>query len=166
VIRRDRAARAILAALRGNTHVGVLMDQDVPPGKGVFVPFFGVLANTTDGIARLALAAGANIHPAFLHREPGRGFRYVIRFGPALPMDRTAEREGEVLALTARCNDALEQTIRTAPSDWMWIHRRWKTRPPGEESPYPRLGRGDAIPVRRAVSGISDPATANRKGAA
>src|SRR5512145_1792436 len=55
VIRRDRAARAILTALRGKTHVGVLIDQDVPAGKGVFAPLFGVVASTTDGIARLAL---------------------------------------------------------------------------------------------------------------
>ena len=81
VIRRDRAARSILAALRGKTHVGVLIDQDVPLGKGVFAPFFGVAASTTDGIARLALSTGANIHPAFIHRDPERKFRHVLRFG-------------------------------------------------------------------------------------
>jgi KDO2-lipid IV(A) lauroyltransferase len=141
VIRRDRAARSILAALREKTHVGVLIDQDVPRGKGVFAPFFGLEASTTDGIARLALSTGANIHPAFIHRDPERKFRHVLRFGPAIPMDRAADREGEVLALTARCNEALERAIRIGPSDWMWIHRRWKTRPPGEESPYPERHR-------------------------
>jgi KDO2-lipid IV(A) lauroyltransferase len=149
VIRRDRAARSILAALRGKTHVGVLIDQDVPLGKGVFAPFFGVPASTTDGIARLALATGASIHPAFIHRDPRRKFRHVLRFGPALPMDCSADREGEVLALTARCNEALESAIRSGPSDWMWIHRRWKTRPPGEESPYPKRGRGEARAFRK-----------------
>jgi len=141
VIRRDRAARSILAALRGKTHVGVLIDQDVPPGSGLFAPFFGLEASTTDGIARLALSTGANIHPAFLHRDPDRKFRHVVRFGPAIPMDRAADREGEVAALTARCNEALERAIRESPSDWMWIHRRWKTRPPGQESPYPKRKR-------------------------
>jgi KDO2-lipid IV(A) lauroyltransferase len=141
VIRRDRAARSILAALREKTHVGVLIDQDVPRGKGVFAPFFGLEASTTDGIARLALSTGANIHPAFIHRDPERKFRHVLRFGPAIPMDRSADREAEVVALTARCNEALERAIRIGPSDWMWIHRRWKTRPPGEESPYPERHR-------------------------
>jgi KDO2-lipid IV(A) lauroyltransferase len=141
VIRRDRAARSILAALRGKTHVGVLIDQDVPLGSGLFAPFFGLEASTTDGIARLALSTGANIHPAFLHRDPDRKFRHVVRFGPAIPMDRAADREGEVAALTARCNEALERAIRESPSDWMWIHRRWKTRPPGQESPYPKRKR-------------------------
>ena len=145
VIPRNRAARGILAALRGKTHVGVLIDLDVPAGKGVFVPFFGVEASTTDGIARLALSTGTNIHPAFIHRDPERKFRHVLRFGPAIPMDRSADREEEVAALTARCNEQLEQAIRIDPSDWMWIHRRGKTRPPGQQSPYPpRKRRGQA----------------------
>jgi KDO2-lipid IV(A) lauroyltransferase len=165
VIRRDRAARAILSALRGKTHVGVLMDQDVPPGKGIFVPLFGVLASTTDGIARLALSTGANIHPAFIYRDPGRKFDHLLRFGPALPMDRAADREGEVQALTARCNEALEEAIRRSPPDWMWIHRRWKTRPPGGKSPYSRQ-RGEADPVRREERGFSESAATKGKGAA
>jgi len=169
VIRRDRAARAILAALRGKTHVGVLIDQDVPEGKGVFVPFFGVEASTTDGIARLALSTGANIHPAFIHREPERKFRHVLRFGPAIPMDRSADRETEVTALTARCNEALERAIRLGPSDWMWIHRRWKTRPPGERSPYPsrkRRVRATASPAGPAGREAEGAVASDGKGAA
>jgi KDO2-lipid IV(A) lauroyltransferase len=158
VISRDRAARAILAALRGKTHVGVLIDQDVPLGKGVFAPFFGVAASTTDGIARLALSTGANVHPAFIHRDPEGRFRHVLRFGPAIPMDRAADREEEMRALTARCNEALERAIRIGPSDWMWIHRRWKTRPPGEDSPYPKRKRGTPAPARREGRGVREPA--------
>ncbi|HEX9191373.1 MAG TPA: hypothetical protein VF847_04710 [Candidatus Deferrimicrobiaceae bacterium] len=166
VIRRDRAARAILAALRGKTHVGVLIDQDVPAGKGVFVPFFGVEASTTDGIARLSLSTGANIHPAFIHRDPERKFRHVLRFGPAIPMDRSADREGEVTALTARCNEALERAIRIGPSDWMWIHRRWKTRPPGQVCPYPARKRRDPAPAPRGNHDADGPvASAGRGGA-
>ncbi|HEX9205442.1 MAG TPA: hypothetical protein VF853_05905 [Candidatus Deferrimicrobiaceae bacterium] len=166
VIRRDRAARAILAALRGRTHVGVLIDQDVPAGKGVFAPFFGLEASTTDGIARLALSTGANIHPAFIHRDPERKFRHVLRFGPAIPMDRSADREAEVVALTARCNEALERAIRIGPSDWMWIHRRWKTRPPGEESPYPKRGSKASAPVGKEDRGAPEPAAGKEQGAA
>jgi KDO2-lipid IV(A) lauroyltransferase len=166
VIRRDRAARSILAALRGKTHVGVLIDQDVPRGKGVFAPFFGLEASTTDGIARLALSTGANIHPAFIHRDPERKFRHVLRFGPAIPMDRAADREGEVLALTARCNEALERAIRIGPSDWMWIHRRWKTRPPGEESPYPERHRRRPGMVPRNDREEERPVESTGRGAA
>src|SRR5512139_3112391 len=166
VIRRDRAARAILAALRGKTHVGVLIDQDVPAGKGVFVPFFGVEASTTDGIARLALSTGANIHPAFIHRETERKFRHVLRFGPAIPMDRSADREVEVVALTARCNETLERAIRLGPSDWMWIHRRWKTRPPGQASPYPgRAGKGPGAVFRKDHEAEGNDAPAGRGAA-
>ena len=166
VIRRDRAARAILTALRAKTHVGVLIDQDVPPGKGVFAPLFGVEASTTDGIARLALSTGANIHPAFIHRDPERKFRHVLRFGPAIPMDGSADRESEVAALTARCNGALERAIRVGPSDWMWIHRRWKTRPPGQESPYPaRKGRASATTPRKDRE-AEDPVASSGRGAA
>jgi KDO2-lipid IV(A) lauroyltransferase len=166
VIRRDRAARAILLALRGKTHVGVLIDQDVPAGKGVFVPFFGVEASTTDGMARLALSTGANIHPAFFHRDPERKFRHVMRFGPAIPMDRSADREAEIVVLTARCNEALERTIRIGPSDWMWIHRRWKTRPPGQESPYPaRKKRGPAA-IPRNDREAGGPVDSTGRGAA
>jgi KDO2-lipid IV(A) lauroyltransferase len=166
VIRRDRAARAILAALRGKTHVGILIDQDVPAGKGVFVPFFGVDASTTDGIARLALSTGANIHPAFIHRDPERKFRHVLRFGPAIPMDGSADREGEVAALTARCNEALERAIRIGPSDWMWIHRRWKTRPPGNESPYPARKKGTPGTVPRKAREAHDRPASTGRGAA
>jgi KDO2-lipid IV(A) lauroyltransferase len=166
VIRRDRAARSILAALRGKPHVGVLIDQDVPRGKGVFAPFFGLEASTTDGIARLALSTGANIHPAFIHRDPERKFRHVLRFGPAIPMDRAADREGEVLALTARCNEALERAIRIGPSDWMWIHRRWKTRPPGEESPYPARKRRRPGMVPRNDREEERPVESTGRGAA
>jgi KDO2-lipid IV(A) lauroyltransferase len=166
VIRRDRAARAILAALRGKTHVGVLIDQDVPAGKGVFVPFFGLEASTTDGVSRLALSTGANIHPAFIHRDPERKFRHVLRFGPAIPMDCSADREGEVLALTARCNGGLERAIRIGPSDWMWIHRRWKTRPPGQESPYPVRKRRNRAATRPADPEAGGPVASTGKGAA
>lgn len=166
VIRRERAARSILAALRGKSHVGVLIDQDVPREKGVFAPFFGLDASTTDGIARLALASGATIHPAFLHRDPERKFRHVIRFGPAIPMDRAADREGEVAALTARCNDALERTIRESPAEWMWIHRRWKTRPPGQESPYPKRSRWMSAPVRLGAQASRKIASDRHRGAA
>ena len=166
VIRRDRAARSILTALRGKTHVGVLIDQDVPRGKGVFAPFFGLEASTTDGIARLALSTGANIHPAFIHRDPERKFRHVLRFGPAIPMDRSADREAEVLALTARCNEGLERAIRIGPSDWMWIHRRWKTRPPGQESPYPRRKKRASAPHRGEGPGAREPAAEKDRGPA
>jgi KDO2-lipid IV(A) lauroyltransferase len=80
-------------------------------------------------------------------------------------MERAADREGEVQALAARCNEALEEAIRRSPPDWMWIHRRWKTRPPGGKSPYSRR-RGEADPVRREERGFPESAATKGKGAA
>jgi lauroyl/myristoyl acyltransferase len=104
--------------------------------KGILVDFFTRKAYTTFGIARLALAMNAAIHPAFIFRDPARKFHHVLRFGPPLPIDPGAPREEEVARVTRRCNEELEKVIREAPDQWMWFHRRWKTRPVGEPEIY------------------------------
>lgn len=136
VIVKFDSAREVMRAVRQKTAVGILMDQNVDADRGVAVDFFGRKAYTTDGIARLALAMGTNIHSAFLFRDARRKFFHTVRIGPALPMDLEAAREEEVVRLTRRCNEELERAIREDPSQWLWLHRRWKTRPPGEPDPY------------------------------
>lgn len=138
VIRKAESARAMLAAIRRGRAVGILIDQNVDRHKGVLVDFFTRKAYTTDGVARLALGLKANVHAAYIFREEGRRFHHVIRIGPLIPMDPGAPREEEVLRLTRRCNEELEQAIRSSPEQWFWLHRRWKTRPPGETPIYPR----------------------------
>jgi KDO2-lipid IV(A) lauroyltransferase len=136
VIRKFDSAKEVMREIRRGTMVGILIDQNVDRHKGVLVDFFTKKAYTTDGIARMALALRTNIHPGFIFRDPKRKFRHTVRFGPAIPMDPEAPREEEVLRLTRRCNEELENVIREDPTQWLWFHRRWKTRPPGEPDLY------------------------------
>ncbi len=136
VIRKEDSAKEVMRAVRRKTLVGILIDQNVDRHKGVLVDFFAKPAYTTDGIARLGLAMRTNIHPAFIFRDPRRKFHHTLRFGPPIPMDPDAPRDEEVVRLTRRCNEELEKVIREDPSQWLWFHRRWKTRPPGEPDPY------------------------------
>lgn len=136
VIRKADSAKEVMREIRRGTMVGILIDQDVHKEKGILVDFFSKKAYTTDGIARMALALRSNIHPAFIFRDPKRKFHHTVRFGPAVPMDPNAPREEELAKLTRRCNEELEKVIREDPGQWLWLHRRWKTRPPGEANPY------------------------------
>lgn len=136
VIRKADSARDVMREVRRKTLVGILIDQDVGPSRGVLVDLFSKKAYTTFGIARLALATRTNVHPAFIHRDPKRKFHHTLRFGPPIPMDPDAPRDEEVLRLTRACNAELEKAVREDPTQWLWIHRRWRTRPPGEPDPY------------------------------
>lgn len=136
VLTKADSAKEVIRELRRGTIVGILIDQNVDRHHGVLVDLFTRKAYTTHGIARIALATGARIHPAFIFRDPSDKFRHVARFGPAIPMDRGAPRDEEVVRLTRRCNEELERAIREDPVQWLWFHRRWKTRPPGEPPIY------------------------------
>jgi Kdo2-lipid IVA lauroyltransferase/acyltransferase len=135
VLHKDDFARGLLTAMRAGETVGILMDTNMTPPQGVFVPFFGNLACTASGLARVALRTGAAVLPGFMVWEPGER-HYVLRFGPELEFTQTADPEVDVLAATAKCNEVLEAWIRRYPDQWLWIHRRWKTRPAGEPGIY------------------------------
>jgi KDO2-lipid IV(A) lauroyltransferase len=125
IIGKRDAARSILRALRRNEPVGVLVDQNVMPSEGVFVDVFGVPACAASGFVRLAAHSGAAVIPGFaLWSDEER--RYVLRFYP--PVEMT----GDARCDTQRVQTAVERAIREHPGQWLWIHRRWKTRPPGE----------------------------------
>ena len=122
-------ARAILKALSANEAVGILIDQNASPADGVFVEFFGVKACAGEGFAKFAAHSGAAVVPGFaLWSDEER--RYVLRFYPAVPMTGDTARDTQTL------QSKLEEVIREHPDQWLWIHRRWKTRPPGEPSMY------------------------------
>lgn len=135
-IRKEDSAKLVMREIRKKTMVGILIDQNVEPHKGVPVDFFTRKAYTTFGIARLALALRTTVHPGFIFRDPRRKFHHTVRFGPPIPMDPEAPREEEVVRLTRRCNEELEKAIREDPTQWLWFHRRWKDRPPGEPDLY------------------------------
>ena len=135
VLHKDDFARDLLRAMRAGNTVGILMDTNMTPPQGVFVNFFGVEACTASGLARVALKTGAAVLPGFALWEPSEG-QYVLHFGPELNFARSGDAEADILAATQQCNDALESWIRRYPDQWLWIHRRWKTRPAGEAGLY------------------------------
>jgi len=135
VVHKDDFARGLLQAMRRGDTVGILMDTNMTPPQGVFVPFFGVLACTASGLARVALRTGAAVLPGFLVWEPSEQ-KYVLHFGQEFPLIATGDDEADVLANTAQFTAAIEGGIRRYPDQWLWVHRRWKTRPEGEAPIY------------------------------
>ena len=132
---KDEFARGLLSAMRAGETVGLLMDQNMTPPQGVFVPFFGVQACTASGIARVALHTDASVIPAFTIWDPVLR-KYRVHFDPPLTLVRTDNAEADLVANTAMFNNVLEQYVRKYPDQWLWVHRRWKTRPPGEKPLY------------------------------
>jgi KDO2-lipid IV(A) lauroyltransferase len=135
VVHKDDFARGLIASMRAGETVGILMDTNMTPPQGVFVPFFGVQACTASGMARIALKTGAAVVPGFLLWEE-REQQYVLRFGEQLELIRTAAPEADTVANTALFTAVIERYVRQYPEQWLWMHRRWKTRPPGEAGIY------------------------------
>ncbi len=133
VVERKQAGRAVLKYLRDQRQVAVALDLDVR--EGVFVDFFGMKASTSDAIARIAVATKAPVVPAFMVRE-GHSTRHRITILPAMEIVSAGNREENVRENTQRMTDVIEMMIRRHPEQWNWIHRRWKTRPPGEKRFY------------------------------
>jgi Kdo2-lipid IVA lauroyltransferase/acyltransferase len=129
LIEKKDFARGILKALAANQAVGILVDQNTSLEQGVFADFFGLYASSNAGFARIAAHSGAAVIAGFaLWSEQEQ--RYVLRFYP--PLTTT----GDVAIDTQAVQHQLEAVIREHPDQWLWIHRRWKTRPPGEPPLY------------------------------
>lgn len=135
VLHKDDFARGLLKAMHAGETVGILMDTNMTPPQGVFVDLFGHKACTGSGLARVALKTGAAVLPGFLVWEPMER-QYVLHFGEELEFERTGDAEMDIVAATQKCNVVLERWIRRYPDQWLWIHRRWKTRPAGEAGLY------------------------------
>jgi len=135
VIHKDDFARGLLTAMHRGETVGILMDTNMTPPQGVFVPYFGVEACTATAMARVALRSGAAVLPGFLVWEAAEG-RYVLRFGEELELVRTGDAETDIVANTALFTATIESYVRRYPEQWLWVHRRWKTRPEGEGKLY------------------------------
>jgi len=135
VIHKNDFARGLIASMRAGETVGILMDTNMTPPQGVFVPFFGRLAATASGLARVALKTGAAVVPGFLLWEETER-RYVLHFGSQIALQDTGDAEADAIANTANFTAVLESYIRQYPDQWLWMHRRWKTRPAGEEGIY------------------------------
>jgi KDO2-lipid IV(A) lauroyltransferase len=135
-IEKNRSARTILRVLREGGTVGILADVNTIVEEGVFVGFFGVPASTTSGLARIALRTDAAVVPGFISWDE-RQRKYRLRFEPAVQLSRTEDEEADIRENTARFMRVIEDYIRAHPDQWLWVHKRWKTRPPGEKPLYP-----------------------------
>jgi KDO2-lipid IV(A) lauroyltransferase len=134
-IDKKSAARQALRVLREGGTLGILSDLNSQPHEGVFVPFFGRLACTTAGVATLALKTDAVVIPTCAVWNKERK-RYFFHGDPPVELIRTGDHEKDVALNTARFAEAIERLVRMYPEQWLWIHKRWKTRPPGEPSLY------------------------------
>jgi KDO2-lipid IV(A) lauroyltransferase len=133
--------RAIIKLLKGGGGLGLLVDQNTDI-QGVFVPFFGRLAHSARAPADLALRFGSPILVGTGHRRgPDAGDGLELEFTEILHDANAPDREAEVVRVTAACQAVLEDAIRRYPSDWVWMHKRWKTRP-APDHPNPATGCG------------------------
>ncbi len=135
VVDKDDFVRGLLAAMKAGEDVGILMDTNMTPPQGIFVDFFGIPACTASGLARIALRTDAAVVPGFTIWDEALG-KYRLRFDPALELIRTGDQEADVAANTQRFTKAIEDYARQYPEQWLWVHRRWKTRPEGQPGLY------------------------------
>jgi len=135
VVDKDDFVRGLLAAMKAGETVGILMDTNMTPPQGVFVDFFGIPACTASGLARIALRTDAAVVPGFtIWDEKLR--KYRLRFDPALDLIRTGDLEADIVANTQMFTKVIEDYVRKYPEQWLWVHRRWKTRPEGQPPLY------------------------------
>jgi Kdo2-lipid IVA lauroyltransferase/acyltransferase len=134
-VAKDDFVRGLLAAMKAGEAVGILMDTNMTPPQGVFVNFFGIPACTASGLARIALKTDAAVVPGFTIWDESLG-KYRLRFDPALELIRTGDLESDIVANTQLFTKVIEDYVRKYPEQWLWVHRRWKTRPEGEPSLY------------------------------
>jgi KDO2-lipid IV(A) lauroyltransferase len=134
-VNKDNFVRGLLAAMKAGEEVGILMDTNMTPPQGVFVDFFGIPACTASGLARIALRTDAAVVPGFTIWDPVLR-KYRLRFDPAVNLVRTGDDEKDIVTNTQLFTKITEDYVRRYPDQWLWVHRRWKTRPPGEPGLY------------------------------
>ena len=132
---KNESARVMLRILKEAGTVGILADQNTMPGEGVFVDFFGTLACTTTGIARVALHTDAAVVPGYAYWDE-KLRKYRLRFEPPVELVRTGDAERDIVENTQRFAKVIEEIVRKYPEQWVWIHARWKARPKGEAPIY------------------------------
>jgi len=129
------AAREMLRMLKKGEMLGILVDLNALDREAMFVDFFGVKAATTFVVAKLALRTGAPVVPIFSPWDK-KLKKFMVTIGEPLQFERTGNEEQDTLRATQVMTDVVEDWIRRYPDQWLWVHRRWKTRPPGEPPIY------------------------------
>ncbi|PYS21413.1 MAG: lipid A biosynthesis acyltransferase [Acidobacteria bacterium] len=129
------AAREMLQIMQNGETLGILVDLNTLDREGTFVDFFGVPASTTFTLAKLALRTNAQVLPVFAPWDESRK-RFVLKIEEPLKFELTGDETEDVRRLTQLFTSVVERYVRQYPDQWLWIHRRWKTRPPGEAELY------------------------------
>jgi KDO2-lipid IV(A) lauroyltransferase len=135
-VEKNQSARAVLKVLAEGGTVGILADHNTLHAEGVFVDFFGIPACTTAGLARFALHTDAAVVPGFLHWDATLR-KYRLCFEPAVQLTRTGDDARDIRENTQQFTRVIENYVRRYPDQWLWLHRRWKSRPLGESQAYP-----------------------------
>jgi KDO2-lipid IV(A) lauroyltransferase len=128
---RQDGIRPVVRALRDGIPFYYLPDMDLGPRESIFVPFFGVPTATVPALSRLAQVSRARVVPIVTRQLPD-GEGYAARFYPAWDDFPT----GDIAADTQRMNEFIEAMVREMPEQYYWVHKRFKTRPPGQLKPY------------------------------
>jgi KDO2-lipid IV(A) lauroyltransferase len=134
-IDKTSAARGMLQILRSGGTLGILVDLNTLDREAIFVDFFGRSASTTFIVAKLALRTGAEVLPVFAPWDEGRK-RFELIVDEPLKIERTGDEDEDIRRLTQQYTRVVEDYVRRYPEQWLWIHRRWKTRPAGEPDIY------------------------------
>jgi Kdo2-lipid IVA lauroyltransferase/acyltransferase len=134
-INKTNSVGKAIEILNTGDHIGVMPDVNAHPKEGVFVPFFGVPACTPGGVAMLAMRTDAIIVPMCCVWDENAQ-KYKAFYGSRVDPVRTGDRHRDVVETTALYTYEIEKFVRAYPEQGLWIHKRWKTRPPGEKQLY------------------------------
>ena len=129
------AMRPMLRTLRAGGTLGTLVDLNTQPHEGIFVDFFGIPASTTSGLAALALRTGAEVLPVFVPWDEEQQ-RFLLCVEPPLAISRTGDEKEDIRQLTSSLTAVVENYVRRYPKQWLWIHKRWNTRPGNDANFY------------------------------
>lgn len=129
------AARGMVKILRSGEVLGLLIDLNTLDDEAIFVDFFGVPASTNFMVAKLALRNNTPIVPIFAPWDEMQK-KFSLMIEPVIHPQGTGDEEADIRRLTTQLSQVVEDAIRRFPDQWLWIHRRWKTRPPGEPGIY------------------------------
>jgi KDO2-lipid IV(A) lauroyltransferase len=132
---KNAVSRQALRELNEGGTLGMLPDVNMLAREGVFVDFFGTPASTTSMLAKLALRTGAAVVPIYAPWDRQRQ-RFLLQLEAPLLVERTGDETEDVRRLTAAVMASIENVVRRYPEQWLWIHKRWKTRPLGEPELY------------------------------
>jgi KDO2-lipid IV(A) lauroyltransferase len=156
VVSKGSTLSAAVRSIKAGRALGYVIDQNQPVRHAIFPTFFGVPAATAATPAVLALRSGARV--VFVVSYPIGGGRHRVELEGPFQVPDTGDRERDILAFMQDLNDRLERQVRAHPEQWYWLHRRWKTRPPGER------GRAQGQPEEAAPERAGGSGGRERRG--